>query len=194
MAPSPLRSVDPPCSRLVPAETPKLIILVAASGDAAAVTSALRWLPDGFEVPIALVFQRPASVPDSLAAVLRRVTSLRIIALERSMPLAGATVYVAPADFHMVVEPDGRLGVADGGPVHGLASSAWPLLATAAIELGSAVAALVLPGARADAREGVAALEQAGAIVLAPAAGDAASLRQSVDVLGALAHHDKRER
>jgi two-component system chemotaxis response regulator CheB len=153
----------------MPAPALDLIVVAAGLADAGALPALLRALPSELDVPIAIVLQRPSNAPDSLAAVFRRMTARRVVTVERSgVPLRPATIYIAPSNYHLVVDPDGTLGVADGGAIHGQASSAWPLLATAAIRLGSRCAALVLPSAREDAAEGAMALEHAGGAVLRP--------------------------
>lgn len=81
------------------------IVVVGASwGGLAALSRLIGDLPGDFEVPIAVVQHRSRSADNLLASLLQDVSSLRVVDVEDKEPMAGGTVYIAPANYHLLVE------------------------------------------------------------------------------------------
>ena len=81
------------------------ITVVGASwGGLAALTDLVAALPKDFPVPVAVVQHRSKHADNLLASLLQDVTSLRVIDAEDKEPLEAGTVYIAPANYHMMVE------------------------------------------------------------------------------------------
>jgi two-component system chemotaxis response regulator CheB len=81
------------------------IAVVGASwGGLAALTDLVSKLPKSFTIPIAVVQHRSRHADNLLAELLQDVTPLRVIDVEDKEPLEPGTVYIAPANYHMMVE------------------------------------------------------------------------------------------
>ena len=81
------------------------IVVVGASwGGLAALSRLISDLPGDFEVPIAVVQHRSRNADNLLASLLQEVSPLRVVDVEDKEPLAGRTVYIAPANYHLLVE------------------------------------------------------------------------------------------
>lgn len=81
------------------------IVVVGASwGGLAALSRLIGDLPSDFEVPVAVVQHRSRHADNLLAKLLQDATSLRVIEVEDKEPLLPGTVYVAPANYHMLVD------------------------------------------------------------------------------------------
>ena len=81
------------------------IVVVGASwGGLAALSRVIGDLPADFEVPIAVVQHRSRNADNLLASLLQDVSPLRVLDVEDKEPLAGRTVFVAPANYHLLVE------------------------------------------------------------------------------------------
>jgi two-component system chemotaxis response regulator CheB len=81
------------------------IVVVGASwGGLAALSRLIGGLPGDFEVPIAVVQHRGRNADNLLASLLQAVSPLRVVDVEDKEPLAGRTVYIAPANYHLLVE------------------------------------------------------------------------------------------
>lgn len=81
------------------------IVVVGASwGGLAALSRLIGDLPSDFEVPVAVVQHRSRHADNLLANLLQDATSLRVIEVEDKEPLLPGTVYVAPANYHMLVD------------------------------------------------------------------------------------------
>ena len=81
------------------------ITVVGASwGGLAALTDLVSRLPKSFTIPIAVVQHRSRHADNLLAELLQDVTPLRVVDVEDKEPLEPGTVYIAPANYHMMVE------------------------------------------------------------------------------------------
>ena len=81
------------------------IVVVGASwGGLAALSRLIGDLPGDFEVPIAVVQHRSRNADNLLASLLQDVSPLRVVDVEDKEPMAGRTIYIAPANYHLLVE------------------------------------------------------------------------------------------
>ena len=81
------------------------IAVVGASwGGLAALTTLISALPKSFPVPLAVVQHRSKHADNLLPSLLQDATELRVIDVEDKEPLVPGTVYIAPANYHMMVE------------------------------------------------------------------------------------------
>jgi two-component system chemotaxis response regulator CheB len=145
----------------------ELVTIAASAGGIQALWRILSSLPVDFPIPIAIVQHRTAQSPDRLAYVLGRKSSLPVARAIEGEPLRAGRVYLAPANFHLLIQPDKCLAFRDGQKIHHVRSSADPLMASAAASLGSRVIAVVLTGGDSDGSEGVKAVKAAGGTVIA---------------------------
>ena len=61
-------------------------------------------LPGDFSVPIAVVQHRSKHADNLLAGLLQDMTPLRVVDVEDKEPLEPGSVYIAPANYHMMVD------------------------------------------------------------------------------------------
>ena len=144
-----------------------LVAVAASAGGLPALMQILRALPPDFSTPIVIVQHRSALHQHALPAILKRISPLYVKAAESGERLAPGTVYVAPADYHLVLRPDRTLCFMDGIRIKFLLASANPLLESAAEVLKDRVIAVVLTGGGSDATDGVQAVKKMGGIVIA---------------------------
>ncbi len=81
-----------------------LIVIGASWGGLAAVSHLVAALPGDFSVPIAVVQHRSKHADNLLAGLLQDVTSLRVVDVEDKETLEPGSVYIAPANYHMMVD------------------------------------------------------------------------------------------
>jgi chemotaxis response regulator CheB len=110
---------------------------------------------------------------------------LKVVAVGGSgITLEPKTVYVAPQHRPLYLDPGGRrLRVADERAFDGEPWSTTPLLASTAIELRRRAALVVFPGARAEAAEGIAAIDREGGTILLPADASRSTTQHVVSTL-----------
>jgi len=81
------------------------IIVVGASwGGLTALSKLIGSFPSDFRVPVAVVQHRSRHADNLLASLLQDVTPLRVVDVEDKEPLIPQSVYIAPANYHMLVE------------------------------------------------------------------------------------------
>jgi two-component system chemotaxis response regulator CheB len=80
---------------------------------------------------------------------------------ERATP---GTLFVAPPDYHLLVDAEGTLSLSVEGPVHHARPSIDVLFESAAWAYGSELLGVVLSGANADGAEGLAKIRRAGGL------------------------------
>jgi len=83
---------------------PSIIVVGASWGGLAALSILIRGLPADFGVPLAVVQHRSRHADNLLATLLQDATSLHVVDVEDKQPLEPGGVYIAPANYHMLVE------------------------------------------------------------------------------------------
>jgi chemotaxis response regulator CheB len=117
------------------------------------------------------------ALPIRLAEVLGWRTNLRVKFAEAGERPQPGTVYVAPADAHLIVGPGRAFQLVNGCKIRHLRSSANPLFESAADSLKGRVIAVVLTGGDRDATDGVQSVKGAGGRVIAQSPRPAKTLR-----------------
>ena len=84
----------------------KVVVVGASWGGLAALTTLFKTMPDRFKVPLVVVQHRSRHGDNLLAVLLQDVTRLRVIDVEDKEPLEPDSVYVAPANYHLLIEED----------------------------------------------------------------------------------------
>jgi chemotaxis response regulator CheB len=162
------------------------VLLAASAGGVPALLSIVSGLPAGFPAAVVIVCHRTARLPSLLPELLARRTALKVRPVEQGDPLEAGTIYVAPPDLHVVVEPDRTLALTNGRRIRFSRSSANPLFESAGRVFGDRVVAVVLTGGGADATDGVQAVAAHGGIVIAqdPSTSQASSMPLSAIATG----------
>ena len=81
------------------------IVVVGASwGGLAALSCLIGGLPPDFDVPVAVVQHRSRHLDNLLTGLLQDATRLTVVDVEDKEPLLPGSVYVAPANYHMLVD------------------------------------------------------------------------------------------
>jgi two-component system chemotaxis response regulator CheB len=158
--------------------TPGLVAIGTSLGGLNALLTLLRVLPHDLGVAVVVVQHRGAASNGSLAAVLQEHTALRVLEAEDKARLEPGIVYIAPPDYHLLVEDRHSLALSTEGPVRSARPSIDVLFESAAAAYGPAVIAVLLTGASADGAEGLAHVKARGgrAIVEDPATAECATM------------------
>jgi two-component system, chemotaxis family, protein-glutamate methylesterase/glutaminase len=131
------------------------VLIGASAGGVEAVGVLLGALPRSFGVPIVVVIHVPAGNDDLLVRVLASRCTLPLLEAADKQAADGGTVYVAPAGYHLLVEPGGTFGLSLDDPVNFSRPSIDVLFESAAYAYRDRVLAIVLTGANADGAEGL---------------------------------------
>lgn len=145
-----------------------LVVIGTSAGGLDALCVLLGTLPRDFAAPI-LVVQHRSRDSDALCEVLQDCTPLRLQDATDKQPLDVGHVYLAPPDYHALVEP-GHLTLTVDEPVVYSRPSIDVAFETAADAYGPGVVGVVLTGANRDGAAGLRRIVDAGgrAIVQSP--------------------------
>lgn len=131
------------------------VIVVGASwGGLEALTTLVHGLPAGFPVPVVVIQHRGHDSQALLADLLQDRTRLRVSEPDDKEPLLPGHVYVAPADYHLLVD-DGYLALEMDAPVRYSRPSIDVTFSSAADTFGRRAIGVVLTGANADGSRGL---------------------------------------
>ncbi|MGZ4417401.1 MAG: chemotaxis protein CheB [Gaiellaceae bacterium] len=143
-----------------------LVCIGASWGGLKAVGQVLTDLPAELDLPIAIAQHRhPDSQAETLAELLQTKTDRHVLDVEDKMPIASRHVYVAPPNYHLLVER-GSFALSVDEHVQYARPSIDVLFETAAHAYGAGVIGIVLTGANADGALGLARIKKAGGVAL----------------------------
>jgi two-component system, chemotaxis family, protein-glutamate methylesterase/glutaminase len=162
------------------------VLMAASAGGLAAISAVLAALPEGFPVPVVVVQHLDPRHTSLMADILRRRTPLRVEDAVAGAVTEPATVYVAPPDEHLLVDPGGRLSLSHSDPVHFVRPSADLLFESGARAFPGRVIGVVLTGTGSDANMGVRAIQETGGTVIAqdPASAEFAGMPEAAIATG----------
>jgi two-component system chemotaxis response regulator CheB len=146
--------------------TPRIIVIGTSLGGLNALITLLRRLPASLPVPIAVVQHRGVGDEGALADLLNRDSRLRVVDAEDKMPIVPGHVYLAPPDYHLLVEEDGTFALSTDSPVRSARPSIDVLFESAAHAFGAQAIAVVLTGASADGADGLRCINEKGGLAV----------------------------
>jgi two-component system chemotaxis response regulator CheB len=158
-----------------------LIVIGASWGGLHALQTLLGGLPGDLDAAIAVAQHRsPDSQRDALTHLLAAATPLEVCEAEDKDPIVPGTVYLAPPDYHLLVEP-GRFALSTDVRVQHARPSIDVLFESAADAYGPRVVGVVVTGANEDGAQGLARVKERGGftIVQDPCTAEKAEMPQA---------------
>ena len=87
------------------------IVLGGSSGSVKFVMDLLRLIPYDFPLPIIMALHRPPDQATDMCLVLSKISKINVIEPDTKLILKKGTVYIAPSDFHLVIEQDKSVNI-----------------------------------------------------------------------------------
>lgn len=158
---------------------PAIVAIGCSLGGYNALNVILRALPRDYPLPVAIVQHRGVDV-DLLAPALQELSALPVREAEDKEPIVPGCVYVAPADYHLLIDA-GRFALSTDAKVLSARPSIDMLFESAADAYQERVIAVVLTGASKDGAAGAARVKKKGGIVVVqdPATAEARLMPQA---------------
>lgn len=156
----------------------RAIVMGVSTGGVGVLRPLLGALPAGFPLPVIVVQHLNPQAGGDLARFLDETCAIRVKeADDREAPAAG-TVYLAPANYHLLVDLDRRFALSLDPPVNCARPSVDLLFESAAEAYGAALVGVVLTGAGQDGSRGLARIKECGGLTVVqdPADATAASM------------------
>lgn len=140
----------------------RIVVVGASLGGLRALSALLHGLPAGFGLPVVVV-QHRAPGNDGLAAFLQGYSALAVVEAEDKHHLAPGGVYLAPPDYHLLVDSV-QLVLSTDAPVSFARPSIDVLFESAADAHGRGAVGVILTGASDDGAAGLARIRRRGGL------------------------------
>jgi two-component system chemotaxis response regulator CheB len=156
---------------------PELIVIGCSLGGMNALETILKGLPKEFCLPVAVAQHRHKRSNEGLPAFFRRSTHMHVVDADDKQWIKPGTVYLAPADYHLLIEK-GMLNLSVDDAVRHSRPSIDVLFESAADAYGSRLVAMILTGANDDGTRGADRVKKRGGYVVAqdPATAEAPTM------------------
>lgn len=147
-----------------------IVVIGTSWGGLTALSEIVSGLPADFPLPICIVQHRSKDSDALLVNLLQDLTDLSVRDAEDKESLCPQTIYIAPPDYHMLVEPE-YISLTVDSPVRFSRPSIDVLFRSASDTFGASTIGVVLTGANEDGAAGLARIVARGgkAIVQDPA-------------------------
>jgi two-component system, chemotaxis family, protein-glutamate methylesterase/glutaminase len=144
-----------------------IVAIAASAGGISALGRVLGGLPKDFPVPVVVVQHLDPRHKTIIAEVLGRRAKLPVLLARDGEQVEPGTIYVAPPNHHLLVDPGGVLVLTQSELVHFLRPSADLLFEAVAGAYGPRAVACVLTGTGSDGAMGASAIKSRGGTVIA---------------------------
>jgi two-component system chemotaxis response regulator CheB len=141
-----------------------LIVIGASWGGLRAVGDVLAALPDDVDVPVAIA-QHRQEVGVGLASLLATRTRFPVEDAEDKQPIERGRIYLAPPDYHLLIQP-GWMSLSTDERVHHARPSIDVLFESAAEAYRERLIGVILTGANEDGAAGLARVKELGGVAV----------------------------
>lgn len=143
-----------------------VIVLGASSGGMEVVKSIVTVLPGDFSLPIVIVHHLPDSPNSGWADLLNERSQVKVKEADEKEKIEAGTVYLAPANYHLLVEADLTLTLTIDERVNYARPSIDVLFETAAESCRGELIGIVCTGANGDGAQGLRHIKQNGGLTI----------------------------
>ena len=159
----------------------EIVVIGASLGGLKALEVVLGALPKSFSLPIAVVQHRRQDSEERLVALLTKHVAIPVCEPDDKDELAPGRVYVAPSDYHLLVEAEG-FGLSTDAPVCHARPSIDVLFESAASAYGNRTVGVILTGANQDGAEGATRIKERGGVMVVqdPKTAESAAMPRAV--------------
>ncbi|WP_375748802.1 chemotaxis protein CheB [Vibrio sp. HN007] len=144
----------------------RAVVIGASAGGLAAMEQILKRLKPSFCLPVLLVQHISPNVESYLASHFANRSSLKVKEADDKEPIKRGFLYIAPPNYHMMVEFDGSVALSIDPPVNFSRPSIDVLFETAADYYGSELIGIVLTGANSDGAAGLERIKKNGGLTV----------------------------
>ncbi len=143
----------------------EITVIGASKGGLQALEVILAGFPSSLPMAVAIAQHRHKSASSQLLACLQRQSLLPVVEAEDKQAILPGQVYLAPADYHLLVEP-GHFALSTEAPVVFARPSIDVLFESAADAYGERVIGVILTGASDDGAQGLAKIMAHGGLAI----------------------------
>lgn len=145
----------------------RIVVIGASAGGLAALLTVLGQLPKSYPLPVVIAQHLHNTDGGRFAEHLDDSLAIRVVQARDKERIAAGHAYVAPADYHLLLERDGTLALSVDPKVNWSRPSIDVLLESAARAWGDAVIGVILSGASTDGAVGMRCIREHGGFCVA---------------------------
>ena len=149
------------------------IVIGTSAGGLYALSTILKQLPADYPIPVVVVQHRSKDQRDLMEDVLQSKCEIKINQADEKEKIKGATVYIAPPDYHLLVENDMTFSLSCDELVLYSRPSINVLFESAAVVYKDKLAGIILTGANNDGASGITMIKKYGGLTIAQAPAEA---------------------
>lgn len=144
----------------------KLLAIGGSAGSLQVIMAVLAAIDKGFGMPVLVILHRYGRLPSSLEELFASRTTMPVKEVEEKETPQAGTVYLSPADYHVLFENDGSFSLDYSERVHFSRPSIDVGFRSAAEVFGPGLVALLLSGGNADGAEGLQIVKERGGVTI----------------------------
>jgi two-component system chemotaxis response regulator CheB len=144
----------------------KAVIIGGSAGSLSPLLHILKNLSPAFDLPVIIVVHRNNDPSSSLDMLLNQSSRLPVKEAEDKEPILDGIIYLAPADYHLLIEKERTFSLDASEKINFSRPSIDVSMQTAAEAYGQGLLAVLLSGANDDGTAGFAAVKAAGGIAI----------------------------
>ena len=149
------------------------VVVGASAGGLFALSAILGKLPEDYRLPVMIVQHRSKNPGDLLEEVLQHKCRIKIKQADEKESIGSGTVYIAPPDYHLLVEADKTFSLSSDEYVRFSRPSINVLFETAAMVFRDTLIGIILTGANNDGAAGISVIRKYGGLTIAQDPGEA---------------------
>ncbi|ACK68898.1 CheB methylesterase [Gloeothece citriformis PCC 7424] len=143
-----------------------IIAMAASAGGLKALSEVLSHLPSNFPAAIVIVQHLDPSSRSFMSQILTRRTTLEVKQAEEGDTLEPGSIYIAPPNYHVLVNSNGTLSLTQSKLVHFVRPSADLLFDSVAKSYKNRAIAVILSGTGKDGSVGIKTIQEMEGVVI----------------------------
>lgn len=142
------------------------IVIGASAGGSKALDTILSNLPENFSLPVILVQHRMFDSDNYFVELLNNKCALLVKEADEKEHIKPGVVYIAPPDYHLLIEKNKTLSLSIDEPVRYARPSIDVLFESASETFGAALVGILLTGANNDGSDGIKKIKENGGLTV----------------------------
>jgi two-component system chemotaxis response regulator CheB len=144
----------------------RLLVIGGSAGSLSMVLKIIPLLKKEMNLSVIIIFHRKPSEETALLNVLSTRTTYLVKEADDKDDILPEMIYVAPADYHVLIEKDKTISLDDSEKINYSRPSIDVTFESASEVYGSDLVCILLSGANADGMAGLVAAKKAGALII----------------------------
>jgi two-component system chemotaxis response regulator CheB len=144
----------------------KLLVIGGSAGSIEVIIKILEKLNNNLSIAIVIIIHRKKTSDASLTQLFNNRSTILVTEADEKEPIVPGRIYLAPADYHLLIENDYTISLDTSEKVQFSRPSIDVTFESAADVYGESLAALLLSGANSDGAQGLLTIANSGGITI----------------------------